>query len=626
MKESEDNTNEIKENSEDKKSNSHPNSSLNDDMSFSQLDNSIINKLLEFGYEYKTSKKLISLLNPRDVQHAIEYLSVEDGIIQHVFIDDLNQQNICSICSKPREEHLNENNNFNNNDMSDNISSFSRNTNNNLNEESSERQSSKSNTSISKTENYESKSVSIKEFSISEGETEKQICTICEDEYDKSKQTQLENCQHTFCKTCWLNYLKININEKKQIKIKCMNHLCDQFVPEKFIYIKIKNNKDLILQYNENKLRNEVINNPRKKFCPYPDCKSYARRNGKEEINVKCGNGHSFCFYCLQAPHDNGKCERKIDEKMEEYAKKKFIKKCPNCGTWTQKNKGCNHMTCIECNHQWCWLCNKKYTNDHYSSGKCKGFQFFQPKNEEEIQLAFDGKIDVREDDDDLPIYHYIIITVNDPPEQRIISISEKIILLLIFFIFGYIITIICQSGKYLNRINISRGKISFLSIMYFFLVILFGLTIFIFQIFNNFIIFIMIIINNNLSEFFDDFGTDLRKFKNLVFFENYGGVVLENIYKYIVIILSLFSGCPFWVLNIMNEKNFYRIGANKTITNKIFIIFYIFTIFLFFFTIYPISLLLNIIGIIFIRAIFGNTSLAEFIEVVIKYQQNFVS
>ena len=433
MKESEESINEKKEISEDKKNNSHPNSSLNDDISYSQLDNSIINKLLEFGYEYKTSKKLISLLNPRNVQHAIEYLSVENGIIQHVFIDDLNQQNICSICSKPREEHLNENNNFNNNDISYNISFLSRNI-NTLNDESSEQRS-----SLSKTENYESKSVSIKEFSISEGETEKQICIICEDEYDKSKQTQLENCQHSFCKTCWLNYLKININEKKQIKIKCMNHLCDQFVPENFIYTIIKNNKDLILQYNENKLRNEIINNPRKKFCPHPDCKSYARRNDKEEINVKCANGHSFCFYCLKAPHENGKCERRIDEKMEEYAKKKFIKKCPNCGTWTQKNKGCNHMTCIECNFQWCWLCNKKYTNDHYSSGKCKGFQYFQPKNEEEIQLAFDGKIDVREVDDQSSYDNHIRVVIVDdfnPPQQRIFSISEKIILLLIFFIF----------------------------------------------------------------------------------------------------------------------------------------------------------------------------------------------
>ena len=38
---------------------------------------------------------------------------------------------------------------------------------------------------------------------------------------------------------------------------------------------------------------------------------SYARRNDKEEINVKCANGHSFCLYCLKAPHENGKCERR---------------------------------------------------------------------------------------------------------------------------------------------------------------------------------------------------------------------------------------------------------------------------------------------------------------------------
>ena len=78
--------------------------------------------------------------------------------------------------------------------------------------------------------------------------------------------------------------------------------------------------------------------------------------------------------------------------------KKKFIKKCPKCGIWTEKNDGCNHITCIECNYQWCWLCNQKYTSGHYSYGKCSGFQFFKPKNEKQIQLAFKGKIKLRPD------------------------------------------------------------------------------------------------------------------------------------------------------------------------------------------------------------------------------------
>ena len=52
---------------------------------------------------------------------------------------------------------------------------------------------------------------------------------------------------------------------------------------------------------------------------------------------------------------------------------------------WTEKNEGCNHMTCAECKYQWCWLCNGKYSYGHYTSGKCNGLQFYKPKNEEDI-------------------------------------------------------------------------------------------------------------------------------------------------------------------------------------------------------------------------------------------------
>ena len=82
---------------------------------------------------------------------------------------------------------------------------------------------------------------------------------------------------------------------------------------------------------------------------------------------------------------------------MDEYSKNKLIKKCPNCGIITEKYEGCNHITCSKCNYQWCWLCNGKYSEDHFNQGKCKGFQFFRPKDEEDIKLAFEGKIELRE-------------------------------------------------------------------------------------------------------------------------------------------------------------------------------------------------------------------------------------
>ena len=72
------------------------------------------------------------------------------------------------------------------------------------------------------------------------------------------------------------------------------------------------------------------------------------------------------------------------------------MKKCPNCSIITEKTAGGNHITCSKGNFQWCWLCNKKYSYAHYQQGKCRGYQFFKPKDEYDIKLAFEGKIKLR--------------------------------------------------------------------------------------------------------------------------------------------------------------------------------------------------------------------------------------
>lgn len=39
-------------------------------------------------------------------------------------------------------------------------------------------------------------------------------------------------------------------------------------------------------------------------------------------------------------------------------------KACPNCRAPTEKNEGCNHMTCGQCSFDWCWDCEKRWTED----------------------------------------------------------------------------------------------------------------------------------------------------------------------------------------------------------------------------------------------------------------------
>ena len=590
-------------------------------ISYSILDNPIMNKLLELGYDYKLSKKLISYLNPRSIEQAIDYLLIENGIIQHHFIEDLNNENKCKICEKKREEHLIFIS-IDSNEIERNSIHLTNNSYRINNEEkiSINFSSIKNNNSINKSNNNEIKS--LKGLSFPFNETEKKICPICEEECVKNDEIQLENCFHSFCKICWLTYIKNELIEKKQIKIKCMDHLCNEILPEMVIYTIIKDDKNLISKYNENKLRQEILNNPKKKFCPYPNCNSYAILNEKNNKNVKCENGHLFCFYCLQKPHDNLECNKELDEKMEEFAKKKFIKKCPNCGCWTEKIDGCNHITCIECTYQWCWLCNNKYTSEHYSSGKCKGFQFFKPKNEEEIQLAFEGKIQLRDDeiqdffflDDDFPRINFNNIINNNNFQRRVLFNVEnfgfwkKFFLVNFFLLFGTIIVIICESGDYLPIFQI-EDNLYLIHTFYFFFVITFGLSIFFIQIFINFLILLLMIIFKSLDDFFQDFYSLIIKLKNCSVLTDYGSSLLNIYFNFITFFISLFFGSSFWII----KATYYEYD---TIYLKTFHFFYYLSIFILNFSKYPFTILLNIIGIIFLTVRDGDFySLKKYIK-----------
>lgn len=97
------------------------------------------------------------------------------------------------------------------------------------------------------------------------------------------------------------------------------------------------------------------------------------RKNRK----LRCNFNHEFCAECNHAWHGNSSCEE--DKEIKDFATFSGIipKKCPNCNVWTEKNKGCNHMTCKICSYNWCWLCLKECKEDHYlQEGPCQGKQF----------------------------------------------------------------------------------------------------------------------------------------------------------------------------------------------------------------------------------------------------------
>ena len=327
-----------------------------------------IELLIDMGYNKKMINKVYILLQPENIERAIDYMTEIDGVFQHDFFENHNPKKykgFCFICNRPKKYHLDyipedllsqNNNNFQNdfiqNNNNDDPSNF-----NDVN--------------VLKNED---KDVMSNE------------CAVCfeavEEEEKKSNSLQ---CGHVCCTQCWLNYLKTLIAEAKVEKIKCVDHDCKEIISEEFILKHINADEQLINKYKKFKKRAEIINDKNKRQCPNPDCESFLLKSSKTNY-VKCENGHEYCFECLKPPHGNKKCDEIMEKEFIKWKKKRRVKRCPKCNIYTEKNEGCNHMTCVSCKYQWCWLCEGEYTYNHYSTGKCEGFQYVRADNIKEAK------------------------------------------------------------------------------------------------------------------------------------------------------------------------------------------------------------------------------------------------
>ena len=526
----------------------------------SHYDNSILlspilNILLDLGYDEKYSKRLISYFHPNNIDEALEKLSEKNGKIHHIYIET--KYDLCYVCGKLKENHISEldseqeneidkgnNNSINNKNVNSSSSIIINNEDNN----SSLKDSIKDNNSVDKILSNKNSTIDIEP---------KFNCPICKNNLNENEKIILDKCKHFFCKKCIFNFIKLKILENKVQFIKCLNYECNEKISNQLIIQIIENNEQLLSKYNEYKFRLEIINNPNKKFCPYPNCDSYLTKNeNPNELNSKCKNGHEYCFKCLDKPHEDNICKGQIDdENIKQYAKNKFIKKCPNCGTYTEKNEGCNHMICLECNYQWCWLCNEQYDYNHYISGKCKGFQFFQPKNENDIKLVFEGKIKLKRNERQIDFDNINLFINEDLSRKKIICYF------LLYLFFGQSFHIICSSPKLINRNLFPSKRKDFVAFFFFISIFFFYISYFFLQIFMNIISFISCIFYFGCYQFFNDLDYYLTSIINTNIFENFNNLrfnvvskTINFIYRFI---FNIFFGVIFLYFPILFKEIF---------------------------------------------------------------------
>ena len=543
----------------------------NESVRTSVLDKSILlspifNDLIDLGYNEIYSKRIILFYHPNNLNQALDYFSEENGKINHIFQEDNQDKFLCFFCGQLKEDHKEDIYEPINHSFNDNISI--NNNNNNNNEILDNREPS---------------------FNVGEG----CFCQICLKSYDENMKIELE-CGHLFCESCWYNYLKVKILENKLKFIKCLEYECNQIIPDEIIRKIIKKNEKLLEKYNQYKFKLDIINDPNKKFCPFPNCNSFLIKN-ENEINSKCENGHEYCFKCLNEPHGKKECDQIIDvQNIKEYAKNTFIKQCPKCGIYTEKNKGCNHITCAECNYEWCWLCNQHYSESHFNQGKCKGYQFFQPLNENDIKLAFEGKIVLKESERQFNFDNDFY----DRPEP--LTASEKrnfIFLTFLFLLIGRPISEICNSPCFIDdRSYYYQSTTIIITTCFYFCVIYLWMVFFFLKVFINIIILICCILHHGKENFYREWVDCLNKILCFNVFEDYNQNNILFITKKWVfrIIFNIFFSTLFTTSLFIYRETTYDIKGRKI--KKVFYFFYIGIMFLFQFIFFFLQILMNII------------------------------
>ena len=338
-------------------------SSLDLDNKIDPKNTNDLEELILMGYDVKMVKKVYIFLKPVDINEAIDFLSEENGIYHHDFLERHGKNDVCFICGKSAKDHINYE--PKRKSLLETIRDSLGNSKKNLNS---------NNINFSKNNNLE---LNIDDQNKDKKSESSVICELCMENITKEEEEKnFLLCKHMFCSDCYLNYLKEKINNNQVSKITCLEHTCSVELDEEFIISHLNGDENLIKKYKKFKIRNQVLTDPNVKFCPIKDCESYAKKEGDNKY-VTCLEGHKFCFICSKPWHGRKKCQDEIDKDFKKWKKNKVIKRCPRCKMWVEKNYGCNHMTCAECHYQWCWLCGGKYSEGHFQYvGRCAGLQF----------------------------------------------------------------------------------------------------------------------------------------------------------------------------------------------------------------------------------------------------------
>ncbi|XP_028119628.1 probable E3 ubiquitin-protein ligase ARI3 isoform X1 [Camellia sinensis] len=209
------------------------------------------------------------------------------------------------------------------------------------------------------------------------------FCRICLENKQTIQMYRNQICSHSFCHDCTSKHIAAKIQENIKTVLcpgeDCTAALdfdaCRQIIP-----------KEVIVQWDEF-LCKSMITKSQIIYCPFRDCSAMLVNDSgeiieetncpacKRSICARCHVPWHVEFTCKEFMRLGGKKRGKENMLVEELAKKKSWRKCPECEIYVEKTEGCSHITC-RCGHEFCYRCGLKWVKFHSGCNLAQGQGF----------------------------------------------------------------------------------------------------------------------------------------------------------------------------------------------------------------------------------------------------------
>ncbi|PRQ47103.1 putative transcription factor C2H2 family [Rosa chinensis] len=190
------------------------------------------------------------------------------------------------------------------------------------------------------------------------------VCEICVEDKSANELFGIQNCCHSYCTVCVVNYVVSKLQENIT-GISCPVPDCrGSLEPEHCQSILPSEVFDRWLCA----LCEALVLESEKFYCPFKDCSAMLIDDGKEVVREsECPNCRRlFCAQCKVSWHAGFDCAEfqnlNKDERENEdillrnLADKKKWRRCTNCQYYVEKSDGCSYMKC-RCGYAFCYNC-----------------------------------------------------------------------------------------------------------------------------------------------------------------------------------------------------------------------------------------------------------------------------